>query len=193
MGAEVVGSCARPGGARFGVQDHRSLGGGRWRVDMTAFARFSMASRSMRDATNLAGSQGCSARLRKLDNTTQRPGWISSSRPTLSHIAALFLLPCIYFCLSVSSPANLRILRYRPGPPQRNLDSLLYHRFMHACDLARQAGFLTPGKTQDSSQCQQQRIRFMYIPSEYSSLRKSIDLPHDTPFLEPLELPVGSH
>lgn len=86
-------------------------------MDMTAFARFSMASRSMRDATNLAGSQDCSARLRKLDNTTQRPGWTSSSRPTLSHIAALFLLPCIYFCLSVSYNPTCEILRYRPGPP----------------------------------------------------------------------------
>lgn len=119
MGVELVDSCARPGGARFGVQDHRSLGGGRWRVDMTAFARFSMASRSMRDAINLAGSQGCSARLRKLDNTTQRLGWTSTSRPTLLHIAALFLLPCIYFCLSVSSPATCESCAIDLGPPAK--------------------------------------------------------------------------
>lgn len=123
-------------------------------MDMTAFARFSMASRSMRDATNLAGSQGCSARLRKLDNTTQRPGWTSSSRPTLSHIAALLFSPCIYFCLSVSYNPTCESCAIDLAP-QRNIDSLLYHRFMHACDLAPQADFLTPGKPQDSSQCQQ--------------------------------------
>lgn len=120
-------------------------------MDMTAFARFSMASRLMRDATNLAGSQGCSARLRKQDYTPQRLRCTSSSRPTLSHIAALLFLPCIYFCLSVSSAPTCESCAIDLGP-RRNLDSLLYHRFMHACDLAppgrlpnpRQASGLEP-------------------------------------------------
>lgn len=88
-------------------------------MDMTAFARFSMASRLMRDATNLAGSQGCSARLRKQDYTPQHLRCTSSSLPTISHIAAL-LFSALYLFLSVRvlSP-DLRILRYRPGPPAK--------------------------------------------------------------------------
>lgn len=112
-----------------------------WRVDMTAFARFSMASRLMRDATNLAGSQGCSARLRKQDTghtgthkTAQRLDCTSSSRSTLfAHRSdPSCFVPCIYSCL----PTCLRILRYRPGAPSETSTlSLLYRRFMHACDL----------------------------------------------------------
>lgn len=73
---------------------------------MTAFARFSMAVRSMRDATNLAGSQGRSALLRRQDiiQPAQRLG-LRILLLTLNHFAyhrlqrcSLIFLRCIYSC-----------------------------------------------------------------------------------------------
>lgn len=67
---------------------------------MTAFARFSMAGRSMRDATNLAGSQGCSALLRRQDiiQPTQRLG-LHILLLTLDHFAYHRLQRCSFFAL----------------------------------------------------------------------------------------------
>lgn len=121
---------------------------------MTASARFSMASRLMRDATNLAGSQGCSARLRKQDTGhTGTQYSATSSRSTLfAHRSdPSFFVSCIYSCL----PTCVRILRYRPGPPSETSTlSCTAGSCTHATS-APQADFLIAGRPQNSTQCRQ--------------------------------------
>ena len=115
----------------------------------------------------------------------------------LSHAHALALDPFAQrsFCpVSILVLSSLSCdLRHSTWPPADPRNPPLYHRFMHACDLAPQADFLILDKPQNSSQRHQDQIRYMYIPSEYSSLHQSIDVTHDTRVLEQLDLPVGSH
>lgn len=113
-------------------------------MDMTAFARFCMASRSMRDATNLAGSQGYSAR--RIYNNLNCRSYCTSTLHTLDpfayHGVPFFSLPCIYschrlfLCSALPQPANPAL---STCIPQSEPSIIQVHWFMHVCDFAPKA------------------------------------------------------
>ena len=106
----------RPGGARPGSVKWATGSG--WGVDMTASARFSMASRLMRDATNLAGSQDCSAQLRRQD-ITQLHVLLTLDHFAYRRLQRCSICPVSILVIACSRPPTLRILRRRSGPPRQ--------------------------------------------------------------------------
>jgi hypothetical protein len=101
--------------------------GSGWGVDMTASARFSMASRLMRDATNLAGSQDCSAQLRRQD-ITQLHVLLTLDHFAYRRLQRCSICPASILVIACSRPPTLRILRHRSWAPpgKQTLDSLLH-------------------------------------------------------------------